>query len=92
MSKAFASVCFTHKAETSKNLSHFELVLVDQKGQWVRSRAATQKTDEGACFTGVTLLSDEFFLSGKVTVIVIERDFDGLSVVASAHTETFFSK
>ncbi|XP_037776411.1 uncharacterized protein LOC119573314 isoform X4 [Penaeus monodon] len=90
VSKAFASVCFTHKAETSKNLSHFELVMVNQKGQWVRSRAATQKTDEGACFTGVTLLSDEFFLSGKVTVIVIERDFDGLSVVASAHTETFF--
>ncbi|XP_047473468.1 uncharacterized protein LOC125028151 isoform X2 [Penaeus chinensis] len=88
-SKAFASVCFTNKAETSKNLSHFELVIIDQKGHWIRSRGATQKTEETACFTGVTL-SDELFISGKGTVIVIERDFDGLSVAASAHTETFF--
>ncbi|XP_063609802.1 uncharacterized protein LOC134783724 isoform X2 [Penaeus indicus] len=89
-SKAFASVCFTNKAETLKNLSQFELVIVDQKGHWIRSQGAAQKTGETTCFTGVTLLSDELFISGKVTVIVIERDFDGLSVAASAHTETFF--
>lgn len=77
---------------TSKNLSHFELVIVDQKGHWIRSRGATQKTEGVTCFTGVTLPSDELLIPGKVSVIVIERDLDGLNVVASAHAEAFFSK
>ncbi|ROT72475.1 hypothetical protein C7M84_009145 [Penaeus vannamei] len=91
-SKAFPKVCFTNKAVTSKNLSHFELVIVDQKGHWIRSRGATQKTEGVTCFTGVTLSSDELLIPGKVTVIVIERDLDGLNVVASAHAEAFFKR
>ncbi|XP_042866777.1 uncharacterized protein LOC122249732 isoform X1 [Penaeus japonicus] len=90
-SKAFASACFTNKGGTPRSLRQFELVIADLKGHSIRSRGATQKADGAICFVGVTLLSDEL-IPGKVVAIVIERDFDGLSVVASASTEAFFKR
>ncbi|XP_069936591.1 uncharacterized protein [Cherax quadricarinatus] len=85
-------VCFHYRDVTvdDTGLTQYQLVLVDSKGRWRRVHGASHTREGRLCFSIVTLDSRQFNTAEEVTVLVIKRDVDGRTVLASGESHVFF--
>lgn len=84
-----ASVCFLQNDD--HDISSYQLLFVNQKGQWRREDGQPLNHQTGLlCFPFVTLDTQEFDINNKVTVIVMKRSDDGPQVLASGQISVNF--
>ncbi|XP_042241753.1 uncharacterized protein LOC121879222 [Homarus americanus] len=88
---AGTTVCFTrNNASSTEDLRNYELIMISNLGQVLKSRGATRKADSLLCFEEVTLETRVFDVTGKVEVIVVKRDSGGQAVLSSGQSGVFF--
>ncbi|KAG7158074.1 hypothetical protein Hamer_G020678, partial [Homarus americanus] len=86
---AGTTVCFTrNNASSTEDLRNYELIMISNLGQVLKSRGATRKADSLLCFEEVTLETRVFDVTGKVEVIVVKRDSGGQAVLSSGQSGT----
>lgn len=84
-----ASVCFLQN--DGHDLSSYQLLFVNQKGQWRREDGQLLNHQTGLlCFPFVTLDTQAFDINNKVTVTVMKRSDDGRQVLASGQISVNF--
>lgn len=84
-----ASVCFLQNDD--HDLSSYQLLFVNQKGQWRREDGQPLNHQTGLlCFPFVTLDTQAFDINNKVTVTVMKRSDDGRQVLASGQISVNF--
>lgn len=84
-----ASVCFLQNDD--HDLSSYQLLFVNQKGQWRREDGQLLNHQTGLlCFPFVTLDTQEFDINNKVTVTVMKKSDDGRQVLASGQISVHF--
>lgn len=84
-----ASVCFYHiiTPDVESVFSHYEILIINGKGQWLKDKLTTHGTVEGdLCFTPLTINTEAFDVTEGAKVIVTQRAIDGFSVLSSGET------
>lgn len=84
-----ASVCFYHiiTPDIESVFSHYEILIINGKGQWLKDKLTTHGTVEGdLCFTPLTINTEAFDVTEGAKVIVTQRAIDGFSVLSSGET------
>lgn len=87
--EANASICFQPiiAANVESVFSHYEVVIINGKGQWLKDILMIHDTDEGdLCFTPLTINTETFDVTEGAKAIVIQRAIDGFSVLSSGET------
>lgn len=90
--EANASICFQpiFASDVESVFSHYEVVIINGKGQWLKDILMTLDTDEGdLCFTPLTINTETFDVTEGAKAIVIQRAIDGFSVLSSGETTLF---
>lgn len=90
--EANASICFQPiiAADVESVFSHYEVVIINGKGQWLKDILMIHDTDEGdLCFTPLTINTETFDVTEGAKAIVIQRAIDGFSVLSSGETTLF---
>ncbi|CAL4064901.1 unnamed protein product, partial [Meganyctiphanes norvegica] len=78
------STC-VHQAETSTP-STFEAILINKRGQWEKVKGVTHQIGDELCFDALHVNMYNFDLSEDLTLVVVKRGSDGLTVLESANT------
>lgn len=92
-----ANVCFYHNNTATKDsedlLAQYQLIMVNEKGSWKHAYgAAQQRADGSLCFSEVMLNTEEFTVTGRVTVIVTKTAVNDVTVLASGRSDIFFTR
>ncbi|KAK4317612.1 hypothetical protein Pmani_011318 [Petrolisthes manimaculis] len=83
------SVCVQASVKKEYNLQHYQLIMLDSQGHHRKVQGASNPSPDTLCFSGLTLDTNTFDLSQRVTILFNRRDELGREVLSTGQEKVF---